>query len=61
MLKEEYVVNICMYTFINNSCICKINTVNHFKFGQLSIWINTEGKILIKKIGQGFSFIELTL
>ena len=49
MLKDEYIVNLCMYLKI--SCICLNNTVNHFIFDQQLYWIYTEGKSL--KLGPG--------
>jgi len=51
MLKDEYIVYLCMY--LNISCICKNNTTTHLKFGEQLYWIYTEGKSLIMKLGPG--------
>ena len=47
MLKDEYIVYLCLY--LNISCVCKNNTVTCLKFGQQFYWINT----LIMKLGPG--------
>jgi len=47
--------------YINISCICYNNTVNHLKFGQQLYWIYTEGKSLIMKLGQDQIVVLLIL
>jgi len=50
-IKAEYIVCLCMY--IQISCICLKNTVNHLIFGQQLYWIYTEVKSFIMKLGPG--------
>ena len=47
--------------YLNISCICYNNTVNHLKFGQQLYWIYTEGKSLIMKLGQDQIVVLLIL